>query len=177
MLFHELVSRRDDLVKGQRLPICRTHSNGIPLFRSILQCQAQYSRNNPPMDASRCTNLGDAGFKDMEMRIEIGPKPSMMRAMKSRSFAFQLPRPRGIPGALALGLIVVLVVGAVALLLLFSAAVVITGLAVSACAALYFAARRKLAGAFPKARQFEAAQPSTSMVVAREIEGEVLPRK
>ena len=50
------------------------------------------------------------------MRIEIGPKPSMMRAMKSRSFAFQLPRPRGIPGALALGLIVVLVVGAVALL-------------------------------------------------------------
>jgi hypothetical protein len=55
--------------------------------------------------------------------------------------------------------------------------VVITGLAVSACAALYFAARRKLAGAFPKARQFEAAQPSTSMVVAREIEVEVLPRK
>jgi hypothetical protein len=113
------------------------------------------------MDASRFTKLGDAGFKDLEMRIEIGPKPSMVRAMKSRTFAFQLPRPRGIPGAL----------------LLFSAAVVITGLAVSACAALYFAARRKLAGAFPKARQFEAVQPSTSMVVAREIEVEVLPRR
>jgi predicted lipid-binding transport protein (Tim44 family) len=134
-------------------------------------------RSGLRLDASRFTKLGDAGFKDMEMRIEIGPKPSMVRAMKSRSFAFQLPRPRGIPGALALGLIVVLVVGAVALLLLFSAAVVITGLAVSACAALYFAARRKLAGAFPKTPQFEAAQPSTSMVVAREIEVEVLPRR
>jgi hypothetical protein len=134
-------------------------------------------RNGLRRDECRFTKLGDARFKDMEMRIEIGPKPSMVRAMKSRSFAFQLPRPRGIPGALALGLIVVLVVGAVALLLLFSAAVVITGLAVSACAALYFAARRKLAGAFSKPRQFEAAQPSTSMVVTREIEVEVLPRK
>lgn len=110
------------------------------------------------------------------MRIEVVPKPDMMRRMKSRSFAFPLPRPRGIPGALALGLIVVLVVGAAALLLLFSAAVVVTGLAVSACAALYFAARRKLAGAFPKARQFEAAPAATTtLTVAREIEVEVLP--
>ena len=97
-----------------------------------------------------------------------------MRHMKSRSFAFQLPRPRGIPGTLALGLIVVLVVGAAALLLLFSAAVVVTGLAVSACAALYFTLRQKLVGTFSKERRFETTT-STSVIEAREIEVEVLP--
>ncbi|HBJ84977.1 MAG: hypothetical protein Q8M07_22175 [Prosthecobacter sp.] len=95
--------------------------------------------------------------------------------MNPRTFAFQLPRLRGLPGVLALGLIVVLVVGAAALLLLFSAAVVVTGLAVSACAALYFTLRQKLAGTFSKERRFETTTTSTSVIEAREIEVEVLP--
>lgn len=94
--------------------------------------------------------------------------------MHPRTFAFQLPRLRGLPGVLALGLGVILVLGIVVLILAVGAAVVVTGLVVSACAALYFTLRQKLAGTFSKERRFETTT-STSVIEAREIEVEVLP--
>ena len=95
--------------------------------------------------------------------------------MKPRTFAFQLPRLRGLPGVLALGLGVVVVLGIVVLMLVVGSAVVVTGLAVSACVALYFTLRQKLAGTFAKDRRFEKTAASTSMIEVREIEVEVLP--
>jgi hypothetical protein len=94
--------------------------------------------------------------------------------MNSRVFAFQLPRLRGLPGVLALGLGVIAVLGVLVLILAVGAAVVVTGLVVSACAALYFTLRQKLAGTFSKERRFETTT-STSVIEAREIEVEVLP--
>lgn len=94
--------------------------------------------------------------------------------MNPRTFAFQLPRLRGLPGVLALGVGVIAMLGIVVLILAVGAAVVVTGLAVSACAALYFTLRQKLAGTFSKERRFETTT-STSVIEAREIEVEVLP--
>lgn len=95
--------------------------------------------------------------------------------MNPRVFAFQLPRLRGLPAVLALVLGVIAVLGVVVLILVVGTAVVVTGLAVSACAALYFTLRQKLAGAFTKEQQFETPPTSTAVVEAREIEVEVLP--
>lgn len=95
--------------------------------------------------------------------------------MNSRVFAFQLPRLRGLPAVLALVLGVIAVLGIVVLVLAVGATVVVTGLAVSACAALYFTLRQKLMGAFSKERRFETPPTSTAVVEAREIEVEVLP--
>lgn len=94
--------------------------------------------------------------------------------MNPRTFAIQLPRLRGLPGVLALGVGVIAMLGIVVLILAVGAAVVVTGLAVSACAALYFTLRQKLAGTFSKERRFETTT-STSVIEAREIEVEVLP--
>jgi len=99
--------------------------------------------------------------------------------MKPRAFEFRMNSPRGFPGMLAVGLIAILLIGVVGLLVVMGAAVLVAGLAISACAALYYAVRRKLGMAAPRAEpRFEQPAAASSVITeVREIEVEVLSRK
>ncbi len=79
---------------------------------------------------------------------------------------------------LLLGVIAVVAVGLVALVLMVGAAVAVAGLAVSAVAAVYYTLRRKLSSGTKRNIWLEPAPPpSTTSLVVRDIEVEVLPQK
>lgn len=91
--------------------------------------------------------------------------------MKPRTFEI-----RGLPAALMLGILAVVVVGVLALLLMVGAAVAVVGLTLSAGAALYYAVRRKLSPTGPmQTWKVEDAAPAQTSNEVREIEVEVLP--
>lgn len=94
--------------------------------------------------------------------------------MRARTFEL-----RGLPGILMLGVFAIIAVGAIALVLMVGAAVAVTGLALSAGAALYYTLRRKLTGVSKRADWLEPEKPaaSSSSLVVRDIEVEVLPQK
>ncbi len=87
--------------------------------------------------------------------------------------------PRGIPGMLAMVLIAMLLIVVVGLLVVMGTAVLVAGLAISACAALYYAVRRKLGMTAPHAKpRFEQPAAASSVITeVREIEVEVLSGK
>ena len=100
--------------------------------------------------------------------------------MKPRVFEFNLSGVRGVPRVLLLGLIALVVGGVIALLIMVGMAVVVAGLAVSAVAALWYAARRALlpGTSAPLSethwqRESHKEDASTSDVI--EVEVEVLP--
>ena len=97
--------------------------------------------------------------------------------MNPKIFHFQLSGWRGIPAVLAVGVIAALVIGVVALVLFVGMAVVVAGIALSACAALYYAVRRKLAGGSLKPDLRFDAPPVHRSSEVREIEVEVLTDK
>lgn len=79
---------------------------------------------------------------------------------------------------LMLGVLAVVVVGAIALVLILGAAVAVGGLAISAVAALYFTLRRKLFSGTKRDIWLEPEKPVTSTsLVVRDIEVEVLPQE
>ncbi len=81
---------------------------------------------------------------------------------------------------LFMGMLAVAAVALLALLLMVGAAVAVTGLAISAGAALFYTLRRKLfSGSKPSPLLEPAAPPtaSTASLEVREIEVEVLPRR
>jgi membrane protein implicated in regulation of membrane protease activity len=80
---------------------------------------------------------------------------------------------------LLLGVLAVVVVGLVALLVMVGAAVAMAGLAISAVAALYYTVRRKLSAGTKQDIWLEPEKPetTTSSLVVRDIEVEVLPQK
>lgn len=97
--------------------------------------------------------------------------------MRAKTFDFRLNGMRGLPVALALGLIAILALGLIVLVVMVGAAVAVVGLAISAGAALYYTLRRKLAGAAVRFESPEVATSSTTLTEVREIEVEVLPGK
>lgn len=79
---------------------------------------------------------------------------------------------------LMLGVLAVVVVGLVAFVLMVGAAVAVAGLAVSAVAALYYTLRRTLSSGTKRDVWLEPEKPvTTSSLVVRDIEVEVLPQK
>ncbi len=79
---------------------------------------------------------------------------------------------------LMLGVLAVVVIGLVAFVLMVGAAVAVAGLGISAVAALYYTLRRKLFSGTKRDIWLEPAPPaSTSSLVVRDIEVEVLPQK
>ncbi len=96
--------------------------------------------------------------------------------MNPKTFHFQPRGLRGIPAVLALGVLAALVIGVVALVLFVGMAVATAGVVLSACAALYYAVRRKLAGSRQPDLHFHAPPVDPSSEV-REIEVEVLSDK
>ncbi len=79
---------------------------------------------------------------------------------------------------LMLGVLAVVVVGAVVLVLMLGVAVAVAGLAISAVAALYYTLRRKLFSGTKRDVWLEPEKPvTTSSLVVRDIEVEVLPQK
>lgn len=66
--------------------------------------------------------------------------------MNPRGFHFQLQGRRGLPGLLPMIFMAVLAIGVIAFLVFVGLAIAAVGLGLSACAALYYAVRRKLTG-------------------------------
>ncbi|MBB5032641.1 hypothetical protein [Prosthecobacter vanneervenii] len=95
--------------------------------------------------------------------------------MRPRTFEI-----RGLPAMLFMGMLAVAAVALLALLLMVGAAVAVTGLAISAVAALFYTLRRKLSSGSKSTPWLEPAQtstPTTTSLEVREIEVEVLPRR
>lgn len=81
---------------------------------------------------------------------------------------------------LFMGMLAVAGVALLALLLMVGAAVAVTGLAISAGAALFYTLRRKLGAGSKHSPWLEPAPtstPATTSLEVREIEVEVLPRR
>jgi hypothetical protein len=97
--------------------------------------------------------------------------------MKTRAFEFRMRRVRGIPSMLAFILGGMLLVGVIALVLMVGVAVVTCGLVISAGAALYYAVRRKLTSPPTQPIESQFSDNSSSNLVVRQIEVEVLPSK
>lgn len=97
--------------------------------------------------------------------------------MRAKTFVFRPNGMRGLPAALALGLIAILVLGLIVLVVMVGAAVAVAGLAISAGAALYYTLRRKLAGSVARFDPPETPTSSATLTEVREIEVEVLPGK
>ena len=67
--------------------------------------------------------------------------------MNPRGIHFQFQGRRGLPAVLPLIFMAIVAIGLIALFVFVGLAIVVVGLSVSACAALYLAVRRKLTGA------------------------------
>lgn len=93
--------------------------------------------------------------------------------MNPRAYRFQLNGVRGLPAVLPLLFMAVLAIGVIALLVFVGLAVAVVGLSVSACAALYYAIRRKLTGhsrPSPLRDQVHRENPSHQNVKVIEVE-------
>ncbi len=90
--------------------------------------------------------------------------------MNPKGLNFQLQGVRGFRAVLTLILLAAAAVGIIALFVFVGLAVAVVGLSVSACAALYFAVRRKLTGTYRPSGLRDQAHPQNHAENVKVIE-------
>ena len=90
--------------------------------------------------------------------------------MNPRSIHIQFQGRRGLPAVLPLILMAVLAIGLIALVIFVGLTFAVVGVGVYACAALYYAVRRKLGGTHRPSGLNDQVQPTESPVGAKVIE-------